>query len=143
MKIVYSFKDIGSPSCWAVLSSVTFTRYVESFPPSESYTRFSQVAASKGKMDAVDLLLLHNADVSQKSRDGSNARHWAERFHRPEVAARIETREVEVRVVGVRAPQLACSFLRSPPLSRQIAELSKEKKPLFTTRRAISCSQRA
>lgn len=60
-----------------------------------------QVAAAKGAESAVVTLLAHGADVRQRSRDGSNARHWAERFHQPSIATLIEAREVELEQIQV------------------------------------------
>lgn len=45
------------------------------------------VAASKGNLDVVTLLLRHGADPAQSAVDGSTAVSWALKFQHTDVAA--------------------------------------------------------
>lgn len=54
------------------------------------------VAAGKGRADVVSVLLANGADTGLRSRDGSTARAWAERFGREEVLEVLDEFEREV-----------------------------------------------
>ena len=95
--IMAAFLDEGVAAVEALVETLADREFtgVDVCHPTTGATPL-MVAAAKGAEGAVATLLAHGADVRRRSKDGSNARHWAERFHQPGLATLVEAKEVEL-----------------------------------------------